>query len=58
MEPQIEFIEMPEVLRGKYQYFTESKVEKLRAVGYTKPFTSVEEGVREYVLDFYLPRQS
>jgi ADP-L-glycero-D-manno-heptose 6-epimerase len=46
---KIEFIEMPEVLRGKYQYFTEAKTERLRAAGYKKPFTSLEEGVREYV---------
>jgi ADP-L-glycero-D-manno-heptose 6-epimerase len=46
---KIEFIEMPEVLRGKYQYFTEAKTERLRAAGYKKPFTSLEDGVREYV---------
>ena len=54
---EIEFIEMPEVLRGKYQYFTEAKVGKLRAAGYAKPFTSVEDGVREYVTEYYLPRE-
>lgn len=58
MEPQIDFIEMPEALRGKYQYFTESKVEKLRQAGFTQPFTSVEEGVREYIEQYYIPRGS
>ncbi len=53
----IEFIEMPEVLRGKYQYFTEAKMAKLRAAGYRKPFTPLEEGVRAYVQEFYLPRE-
>lgn len=48
-EPNIEFIEMPKELQGKYQYFTEAKTEKLRAAGYEKPFTSLEEGVRQYV---------
>lgn len=52
--PQIEFIDMPEVLRGKYQYFTEAEVDKLRAAGYTKPFTSVEDGVQAYISDHYL----
>ena len=39
---QIEFIEMPEVLRGKYQYFTQAETTKLRNVGYTDSFTSLE----------------
>jgi ADP-L-glycero-D-manno-heptose 6-epimerase len=57
LEPHIEFIDMPEQLQGKYQYFTESKVKKLRAAGYTKPFTSLEDGVREYITEYYLPRE-
>lgn len=48
-EPNIKFIDMPETLRGKYQYFTESDVRKLRAAGYAKPFTSLEDGVADYV---------
>jgi ADP-L-glycero-D-manno-heptose 6-epimerase len=48
-EPQIEFIEMPEYLREKYQYFTEADTRKLRAAGYTREFTSLEDGVRDYV---------
>jgi len=47
--PQIEFVEMPEVLRGKYQYFTQAEMAKLRAAGYTAPFTSLEDAVRDYV---------
>ncbi|MGI4852810.1 MAG: ADP-glyceromanno-heptose 6-epimerase [Janthinobacterium lividum] len=46
---QIEYIDMPAHLRGKYQYFTEATTDKLRAAGYTKPFTTLEDGVREYV---------
>jgi ADP-L-glycero-D-manno-heptose 6-epimerase len=57
LEPEIEFIEMPEHLKGKYQYFTQSKTAKLRAAGYTKPFMSLEEGVRDYVQTYYLPRE-
>jgi len=54
--PKIEFIEMPDILRGKYQYYTRATVEKLRASGYAKPFTSLEDGVREYIQTYYLPR--
>lgn len=48
-EPQIEFIDMPEALRAKYQYRTEADVSRLRAAGYTAPFISLEEGVRDYI---------
>ncbi len=45
----IEFIDMPEQLRGKYQYYTQAEVGRLRAAGYDAPFTSLEEGVADYV---------
>jgi len=48
-EKKIEFIEMPEVLRGKYQYYTQADPRKLRAAGYRGAFTTLEDGVREYV---------
>jgi ADP-L-glycero-D-manno-heptose 6-epimerase len=51
-KPNIHFIEMPDVLRGKYQYFTQADVSKLRAAGYTAAFTSLEEGVRDYVKSY------
>ena len=50
--PRIEYFDMPEVLRGKYQYFTEAKTERLRTAGFTQPFTTLEDGVRRYVQDF------
>lgn len=49
VKPNIEFIEMPEILRGKYQYFTQADMSKLRAAGYTAPFTSLEDAVLDYV---------
>jgi ADP-L-glycero-D-manno-heptose 6-epimerase len=49
LEENIEFIEMPEELRDKYQYFTEAKMEKLRNAGYEEEFTSLEDGVRDYL---------
>jgi len=48
-EPNIEFIDMPEALRERYQYFTEAKMERLRTAGYVKPFTSLEDGAARYV---------
>jgi len=47
--PQIDYIEMPENLRDKYQYFTRAEMGKLRRAGYAKPFTRLEEAVRDYV---------
>lgn len=51
-EPDIQYFDMPEHLRDKYQYFTQAKMDRLRAAGYDKPFTALEEGVRRYVQDF------
>jgi len=48
-EPKIDFIDMPEALRGKYQYFTKADVAKLRASGYVRPMTPLAEAVRDYV---------
>jgi ADP-L-glycero-D-manno-heptose 6-epimerase len=45
----VEFIEMPPALIEKYQYFTQARVDRLRSAGYARPFTSLEEGVRDYV---------
>jgi ADP-L-glycero-D-manno-heptose 6-epimerase len=47
--PNIEFIDMPEGLHRQYQYFTEARMERLRAAGYDAPFASLEEGVTDYV---------
>ncbi len=49
INPKISFIDTPVDLRGRYQYFTEAKIEKLRKIGYTKEFTELEEGVDQYV---------
>ena len=46
---RIEFIDTPLEIRDKYQYFTEANMSKLRTAGYEEPFTSLEDGVREYV---------
>jgi ADP-L-glycero-D-manno-heptose 6-epimerase len=44
----IEYIEMPEILRPRYQYFTEADMEKLRAAGYVREFTPLKDGIRDY----------
>jgi ADP-L-glycero-D-manno-heptose 6-epimerase len=44
----IEYVPMPEVLRDKYQYFTEADMSRLRKAGYTKTFTSLEDSVKDY----------
>jgi ADP-L-glycero-D-manno-heptose 6-epimerase len=48
----IEFIDTPVDIRDKYQYFTEANMSKLKAAGYTKPFTSLEAGVEDYVKNY------
>jgi ADP-L-glycero-D-manno-heptose 6-epimerase len=51
---RIEFVDMPTDLRGKYQYFTEAPLARLRAAGYAAPMTRLEEGVGSYVRDFLM----
>lgn len=50
--PKIGFKEMPEELRGKYQYYTKADLTKLRKAGYTAPMTNLEDGVRQYVQQY------
>ncbi|MBS1588563.1 MAG: ADP-glyceromanno-heptose 6-epimerase [Bacteroidetes bacterium] len=52
LQPNIEFVDTPEDIRDKYQYFTEADMHKIRKAGYAEPFTSLEEGVQEYVADY------
>lgn len=51
---RIEFIDTPIDIRDKYQYFTEAPMEKLRGIGYDKPFHTLEEGIADYVKRFLL----
>jgi ADP-L-glycero-D-manno-heptose 6-epimerase len=48
----VEYIDMPEDIRDKYQYFTEADMHKLKKAGYQHPFTSLEEGVSDYVKQY------
>ncbi len=53
--PQIDFIDMPEVLRGKYQYYTKADISKLRGAGYARPMTPLADAVRDYVQGYMVP---
>lgn len=52
IKPVINFIDTPSDIRDKYQYFTEAKMEKLLKAGYDESFTSLEEGVSDYVQNY------
>jgi len=54
-KPEIHFIEMPETIRDKYQYFTEANLARLRSTGYTTPVTSLENAVSDYVRNYLVP---
>ena len=51
-DPRIDYIDMPEVMRGAYQYFTEARMERLRAAGWNQGSTSLEDGVADYVTNY------
>ncbi|GAB4301112.1 MAG: ADP-glyceromanno-heptose 6-epimerase [Ignavibacteriaceae bacterium] len=48
----IEYIDLPDDLKEKYQYFTEANLDKIKKAGYTKPSTKLEEGVTDYVKNY------
>ncbi|HNW67341.1 MAG TPA: ADP-glyceromanno-heptose 6-epimerase [Bacteroidales bacterium] len=56
LEPTIEFIDIPQDIRDKYQYYTQADIQKLRKVGYKKSFYSLENGVTDYVSNYLINR--
>jgi ADP-L-glycero-D-manno-heptose 6-epimerase len=52
--PHITYIDMPVDLQGKYQYFTQAEMQKLKDAGYKVPFTSLEEGIKDYVQTYLM----
>ena len=54
-DPQIEFVDMPEHLRTRYQYFTCANISKLREAGYSAPVTPLPVAVKEYVTEYLIP---
>jgi ADP-L-glycero-D-manno-heptose 6-epimerase len=53
--PDIRFIEMPETIRDKYQYFTEANLSRLRSAGYAAPVIPLETAVADYVRNYLVP---
>jgi len=49
---RIEYVDAPPAVRAHYQYFTEARMQRLRQAGYSRAFTSLEDGVREYVQSY------
>lgn len=54
VEENIGFVDTPEDIRDKYQYFTEADMSKLKSFGYEKEFTSLEDGVNDYVTNYLM----
>lgn len=54
LEPEIEFVDMPQDIRDKYQYFTEATMRKMRSVNYKRGFYSLENGVKSYVRGYLM----
>ncbi|CAM3289981.1 ADP-glyceromanno-heptose 6-epimerase [Aquirufa ecclesiirivi] len=55
-EAVINYIDTPMDIRDKYQYFTEANMSKLRQIGFTQPFHTLEEGVKDYVQNYLLKK--
>ncbi|GAB3337318.1 ADP-glyceromanno-heptose 6-epimerase [Larkinella ripae] len=53
--PQIEFVDTPEDIRDKYQYYTQASMSKLRSIGYSQHFKTLEEGISDYVKNYLMP---
>lgn len=53
-KPEISFIDTPKDIRDTYQYFTEADMSKLRKAGYDKPFSSLEDGIADYVENYLI----
>ena len=51
-KPNIQYIDMPQAIRGAYQYFTQSEVDRLQHAGYNGGFTALEDAVDGYVKGF------
>ena len=55
VDENIGFIDTPEDIRDKYQYFTEARMSKLIGTGYKEPFSSLEQGISDYVKNYLIP---
>ncbi|GAA4316222.1 ADP-glyceromanno-heptose 6-epimerase [Nibribacter koreensis] len=50
----VDFRDTPEDIRDKYQYYTQANMDKLRSIGYDKPFHTLEEGIQDYVQNYLM----
>ena len=57
IKSNISYIDTPIDIRDKYQYFTEADMQKLKTVGYKKPFTNLEDGVKDYVQNYLIDKK-
>ncbi|HEY3369730.1 MAG TPA: ADP-glyceromanno-heptose 6-epimerase [Prolixibacteraceae bacterium] len=56
LDEKIGFVDTPDDLRGKYQYYTCANIQKLKSIGYNLPFFSLEDGIDDYVTHYLIPR--
>lgn len=52
LKPNIEYIEMPEILKEKYQYYTKAEMKKIKSAGYNLKITSLEDAVKDYIVNY------
>ena len=55
VEPRIEYFDMPENVRGQYQYFTQATTDRIRGAGYDASVNSLEDGIADYVKNYLVP---
>jgi ADP-L-glycero-D-manno-heptose 6-epimerase len=54
LESKVEYVDTPEDIREKYQYFTEADIKKIKSIGYPMDFTTLEAGVDDYIKNYLL----
>ena len=56
-EPKIEYVDIPDVLKGRYQSYTLADTKKLKAAGYKQPFMGLEDSIKDYVQNYLMPHE-
>jgi len=57
LEPKVDYVDMPELIRDQYQYYTQAQMEKIRKAGYSRKTTSLEEAVKDYVQNYLVKEE-
>jgi ADP-L-glycero-D-manno-heptose 6-epimerase len=55
LKANIHFVDIPADIRDKYQYYTQAEMDKLKSIGYSRPFSSLEDAVTDYVKGYLVP---